>query len=94
MRRYAAAEVDLRDPRFAAMAASDLSKMPPTYIAAAGMDVLRDQAEAFGERLREEGAEVAVRRFQNLPHGFFGMFVDPRARVATEEIATAIGERV
>ena len=94
MRRYAPAEEDLRDPRFAAMAASDLSKMPPTYIATAGMDVLRDQAEAFGERLGEAGVDVAVRRFPNLPHGFFGMFVDPRARDATEEIAAAVGERV
>lgn len=94
MRRYALAEEDLRDPRFAAMAASDLSKMPPTYIATAGMDVLRDQAEAFGERLREADVDIAVRRFPNLPHGFFGMFVDPRARDATEEIAAAVGERV
>jgi len=94
MRRYAPAEEDLRDPRFAAMVAPDLSKMPPTYIATAGMDVLRDQAEAFGERLREAGVDVAVRRFPNLPHGFFGMFVDPRARGATGEIAAAVGERV
>lgn len=92
MRRYAPRAADHRDPRFMAMAASDLSKMPPTYIATAGMDVLRDQGEAFGERLLESG--VDVRRFWNLPHGFFGFFVDPKARAATEQIAVAIGERI
>jgi acetyl esterase len=94
IRRYAPREADHRDPRAAVMAASDLSGMPPTYIAAAGMDVLRDQGEAFGERLLECGVEVDVRRFSNLPHGFFGLFVDPEARAATEEIAVAIAERI
>jgi acetyl esterase len=94
MRRYAPGDDDRRDPRFAVMVAPDLSKMPPTYIASAGMDVLRDQAEAFGERLRTAGVDVAVRRFPNLPHGFVGMFVDPDARRATAEIAHALGERV
>jgi len=35
-----------------------------------------------------------VRRFSNLPHGFFGLFVGRTARAATEEIAVAIGARV
>jgi len=94
MRRYAPAELDRRDPRFSVMAASDVSAMPPTYIASAGMDVLRDQGEALGERLADAGVEVEVRRFPNLPHGFFGMFVDPAARAASEEIAIAIGRRI
>ena len=94
MRRYAPGDEDRRDQRFSVMAASDVSRMPPTYIATAGMDVLRDQGEAFGARLLESGVEVDVRRFSNLPHGFFGIFVDPEARAATEEIAVAIGERI
>lgn len=94
VRRYATREVDRRDPRFSVMAASDVSGMPTTYIATAGMDVLRDQGEAFGERLHESGVEVDVQRFSNLPHGFFGMFIDPEARAATEEIAIAIGQRI
>lgn len=94
MRRYAPRDADRRDRRFSVMAASDVSKMPPTYIATAGMDVLRDQGEAFGRRLLEAGVEVGVRRFSNLPHGFFGIFVDPEARAATEEIAVAIRERI
>jgi acetyl esterase len=94
IRRYAPRSVDRRDPRFAVMAAADVSAMPPTYIATAGMDVLRDQGEAFGERLRQSGVAVDVRRFPSLPHGFAGMFVDRKAWAATEEIAVAVGQRV
>ena len=57
-------DADRLDPRFAVMAASDLSAMPPAYIATAGMDVLRDdQAQAFGERaprVRGRGRERAA----------------------------------
>lgn len=90
MRRYAPSDTDLRDPRFAVMAAADLSAMPPTYIATAGMDVLRDQGEALGARLRECGVDATTRRFTNLPHGFLSMLVDPDARQAATEIALAV----
>jgi acetyl esterase len=76
------------------MAASDLSAMPPAYIATAGMDVLRDQGEAFGERLRESGVDASVQRFPNLPHGFLNLLVDPEAERAAAEIGRAIRERV
>ena len=94
MRRYAPDDADRLDPRFAVMAASDLSAMPPAYIATAGMDVLRDQGEAFGERLRESGVDASVQRFPNLPHGFLNLLVDPDAERAAAEIGRAIGERV
>ena len=94
MRRYALDHADRLDPRFAVMAASDLSAMPPAYIATAGMDVLRDQGEAFGERLRESGVDASVQRFPNLPHGFLNLLVDPDAERAAAEIGRAIGERV
>ena len=58
------------------------------------MDVLRDQGEAFGERLRESGVDASVQRFPNLPHGFFNLLVDPDAERAAAEIGGAIGERV
>lgn len=82
------------DPRAWVMAAPDVTAMPPTYIATAGMDVLRDQGEAFGERLREAGNEVVVRRFPDLPHGFASLLMDPESRSAAEEIADFVGSRL
>jgi acetyl esterase len=37
-------------------------------------DPLRDQGERYALRLREEGADVEVRRYDGMAHGFFGMF--------------------
>ena len=50
--------------------AVDLSGLPPAYIATAGFDPLRDEAEEYGHRLREAGVPVAVRRHAGLVHGF------------------------
>jgi acetyl esterase/lipase len=37
--------------------------MPATYIAAAGIDVVHEQAEAFSERLRASDVDPDTRRF-------------------------------
>jgi acetyl esterase len=91
---YGPGESDRCDSRCSVMAAPDVTAMPPTYLATAGMDVLRDQGEAFGERLRESGCEVEVRRFASLPHGFVNTLFDGRARSAAIEIAEAVGRRL
>ena len=84
----------LADPRAWVMAADDLTAMPPTYIATGGMDVLRDQGEAFAERLRAAAVDVEVRRFANLPHGFRGLVMDREARSAATEIAQHVRSRL
>ncbi|MFD4644517.1 alpha/beta hydrolase [Lentzea sp. NPDC058436] len=58
------------DPRLSIMLAEDLSNLPPTYIATAGYDPLRDEGEAFAERLAAEGVPVVLRRHEGLFHGF------------------------
>ena len=68
--QYAPGGEDRHDPRLSIMLAEDLSKMPPTYIATAGYDPLRDEGEAFAERLAAEGVPVVLRRHEGLFHGF------------------------
>lgn len=81
------------DLRFSIIGAADeLSLMPPTYVVTAGMDVLRDQGDAFAAVLKTAGVEVTAQRFDNLPHGFASMLPDPMARAATEDIAAVIGD--
>ena len=68
--QYSAGGQDRHDPRLSIMLAEDLSNLPPTYIATAGYDPLRDEGEAFAERLAAEGVPVVLRRHEGLFHGF------------------------
>jgi acetyl esterase len=68
--RYLAQAGDARDPRCSPLQADDLEGLPPTYIATAGFDPLRDEGEEFAHRLRGAGVPVALRRHAGLIHGF------------------------
>jgi acetyl esterase len=79
---YVPTEADPTDHRMTVLHADGLEQMPPTYIATAGMDPIRDQGEAFAEKLRAAGVQVTNERFANLPHGFNVLLSDPQARDA------------
>jgi acetyl esterase/lipase len=82
---------DREDPRVAILRAEDLSGLPATYIATAGFDPLRDEAEAFAGRLREAGVAVALRRHPGLVHTFANLTsICPSARAAMLEAAGAL----
>ncbi|XWW98390.1 hypothetical protein V2A60_006390 [Cordyceps javanica] len=51
----------------------DWSALPPAVVVVAGMDVLRDEGQAFGEKLRAAGVEAQVTTFQDQPHIFPAM---------------------
>jgi acetyl esterase/lipase len=89
--RYLPPEVDREDPRVALLNASDLSGLPPAYIATAGFDPLRDEGEAYAHRLREAGVKVALRRHPGLVHTFLNLTaICPTARAAVHEAAGAL----
>jgi acetyl esterase len=79
------------DPKASPLLADDLSGFPATYLVTAGFDPLRDEGEAFGERLREAGVRVAVRRQEDLIHGFANMWgLGGRFQEALAEAAGAL----
>lgn len=83
--------VDRVDPRASVLLAGDLTGFPPTYLATAGFDPLRDDGEAFAARLREFGVAVALRRHPDLIHGFISFLgAGNRPREATAEAAGAL----
>ena len=59
------------DPLCSPLLAQELEGLPPAYIATAGFDPLRDEAEEYGRRLQAAGVPVVVRRHRGLLHGFF-----------------------
>jgi acetyl esterase len=72
-----------------------LSGFPPTYLATAGFDPLRDEGEEFGRRLAGAGVPVTVRRWPGQVHGFASMFqVSRSARAAVQEVAAVLRDHL
>lgn len=58
---------------------------PPALVLTAEVDPLRDDAEAYAERLRRDGVEVTLTRYAGVFHGFFtevGVFTKTDEAVA------------
>lgn len=61
----------LDDPRVSPLAAENFSVLPPALIATAEHDPLRDEGEYYGKVLAKAGVPAIVKRFADVPHGFF-----------------------
>ena len=82
---------DLRDPRLSPLHADDVSGLPPALVVTAGFDPLRDEGEAYAEKLRAAGVQVSLRRHDDLIHGFINFTgVGTRFREALAEMAGAL----
>ncbi len=82
---------DRGDPRVSVLHSTDLTGLAPAYVATAGFDPLRDEGEAYAERLQEAGVQVALRRHPGLVHGFANLTaISPTAEAAMSELSAAI----
>ena len=84
---------DDTSPRMSPALADDLSGLAPALVITAEHDPLRDDGEAYADRLRAAGVAVTLTRYDGMPHGFFslGPIVDDAVK-AVAEVAAAIAE--
>lgn len=61
---------DLKNPYVAPIYAEHLSNQPETLIITAEYDLLRDEGEDYGIKLRQAGNKVEIYRLENSVHGF------------------------
>ena len=67
---YVPKDKNRNNPYIAPVVANDLSNQPKTLIITADFDPLRDEGEAFGEKLIAFKNEVVMHRLKDSLHGF------------------------
>ena len=88
---YLRDESDGRNPYASPLRAESLAGLPPALIITAEFDPLRDEGEAYADRLREAGVPVACSRYDGMIHGFVGLAtVLDKGKLAVGEAAGAL----
>lgn len=72
---YMNSDADRLNMSASPIVASDelLKRMPPAMVITAQFDPLRDEGEAYGKRLVENGVSATITRYNGAFHGFFNM---------------------
>ena len=90
---YLGGDSNRRHPYHSPLRADHLSGLPPAFVITAEFDPLRDEGEAYAERLRAAGVPVQLTRYSGMVHGFFGLgAVLDQAKVAMAEVTASLRE--
>lgn len=90
--QYLAHEFDGANPYASPLRARDLDGVAPATVITAGHDPLRDEGEAYAERLRDAGGSTTYTDYEGMVHAFVSFPELERARDAREQVVAALGE--
>jgi len=91
-RHYVRTEADADEP-YASVLRADLHDLPPAFVITAECDPLRDDGEAYAEKLRKLGIAARYKRYSGMFHGFMSFpGVLPEAGEAFEDAGKALRE--
>jgi acetyl esterase len=89
--QYLGPEGDGTHPHASPIRADDHADLPPAIVITAEYDPLRDEGEAYADKLRAAGVPVTMVRYDGMIHGFVSMpMLFPEGDQAMDEIANAL----
>ncbi|MGP1681852.1 MAG: alpha/beta hydrolase [Giesbergeria sp.] len=86
---------DRTKPEVSPLLADDLSGLPSALVITAEFDPLRDEGEAYADRLKKAGVKTTAKRYPGVVHGFISaQRILPQAELALAEVGAFLQQEL